>query len=127
MKLNDFFSILKSTAEREFSRRKINNELLNKSLKNLKTDLRYFSVVEIIGDSIIGSIVTFEELEHCYHFIKTLSYEDSFPKTTLGIVYHQGKERLTHKKLASCSLVCLYGFISVETLKSIENKHYNFY
>jgi hypothetical protein len=93
----------------------------------IEDNKKYFSVVEISGDSIVSAILTFTHLSMCYDYINDYEHNGLDINRTLGIVYHSGNERLTNKKIANCRLVCVYGFISVETLRSIGEKKDKFY
>lgn len=129
-KLSEFIFILKKLVNRERSRVSRLNDLLNEDLRrggHIEDSEKYFSVVEISGDSILSVISTYTHLTMCYDFINEYEHTGLDIYRTLGIVYHSGNERLTNKKIANCRLVCIYGFISVETLKSIGEKKDKFY
>ena len=131
-KLSEFIFILKKLVNRERNRISRLNDLLNKDLRRcgrIDGSKKYFSVVEISGDSILLVISTYTHLSMCYDYINVYVYEHNGLdiSRTLGIVYHSGNERLTNKKIANCRLVCIYGFISVETLRAISEKKDKFY
>ena len=129
-KLFEFIFILKKLVNRERNRISRLNRLLNMDLRNggrIEDNKKYFSVVEISGDSIVSAILTFTHLSMCYDYINDYEHNGLGINRTLGIVYHSGNERLTNKKIANCRLVCVYGFISVETLRSIGEKKDKFY
>ena len=129
-KLSEFIFTLKELVNRERSRVSRLNDLLNENLRrcgHIEDGKKYFSVVEISGDSILSVISTYTNLAMCYDYINYYKHNGLEAHRTLGIVYHSGNERLTNKKIANCRLVCIYGFISVETLKSIGEKKDKFY
>ena len=129
-KLSEFIFILKKLVNRECNRISRLNDLINKDLRSsgrIEDGKKYFSVVEISGDSILSICATFSHLAMCYDYITFAEYGCLDINRTLGIVYHNANERLTNKKIANCRLVCVYGFISVETLKSIGEKKDKFY
>ena len=128
-KLSEFIFILKKLVNCERNRISRLNDLLNKDLrsKRLEDGKKYFSVVDISGDSILSVIATYTHLSMCYDYINEYEHNHLDISRTLGIVYHSGNERLTNKKIANCRLVCVYGFISVETLKAIGEKKDKFY
>jgi hypothetical protein len=128
-KLTDFVFTLCSLVKQEQVRRNSFRLYLRDSLNGRKLDAKqhYFSVVEITGDSIDYSLITFYDLASCYEYIRCRPNQGLDVGRTFGIVYHLGNERLTNKKIASCKLVCLFGFISVDTLKAIQNKEKNLY
>ena len=128
-KLSEFIFILKKLVNCERNRISRLNSLINKDLrsKRLEDGKKYFSVVDISGDSILSVIATFTHLSMCYDYINEYEHNHLDISRTLGIVYHSGNERLTNKKIANCRLVCIYGFISVETLRAISEKKDKFY
>ena len=129
-KLSEFIFILKKLVNRERNRISRLNDLLNKDLRSggrIEDSKKYFSVVEISGDSILSVISTYTHLSMCYDYINEYEHNGLDIYRTLGIVYHSGNERLTNKKIANCMLVCIYGFISVETLRAISEKKDKFY
>ena len=128
-KLSEFIFILKTLVNRERRRISTLNDLFNKNLrsKRLEDGKKYFSVVDISGDSILSVIATYTHLSMCYDYITFAEYGCLDISRTLGIVYHNANERLSNKKIANCRLVCVYGFISVETLRAISEKKDKFY
>jgi len=129
-KLSEFIFILKKLVNRERNRISRLNDLLNKDLRSggrIEDGKKCFSIVEISGDSILSVISTYTHLAMCYDYINEYEHNGLDIYRTLGIVYHSGNERLTNKKIANCRLVCIYGFISVETLRAISEKKDNFY
>lgn len=129
-KLSEFIFILKKLVNRERRRISLLNGLIDKNLHRsgrLEDNKKYFSVVDISGDSILCVCATFTHLSMCYDYITFGVYNCLDINRTFGIVYHSGNECLTNKKIASCRLVSLYGFISIETLRAVANKKDNFY
>lgn len=124
------FSILTSLYRRESGRLALLERLRGNDKRlsgGVEKDRKYFSVVEISGDSILYVCATFTHLSMCYDYITFGEYNRLDINRTFGIVYHNGNERLSNKRLVSCKLVCIYGFISVETLRAISEKKDKFY
>ena len=128
-KLSEFIIIIRILVKRERRRIDLLNGLLGRNLRGVKLDAddKYFSVVDISGDSILLVNATFTRLSDCYDYVTYFEYGGLDIGRTYGIVYHSGNERLTNKKIANCRLVCVYGFISVEMLRAISAKKDKFY
>lgn len=126
MKLSIFFRILRDIVLREFNRRMVHDDMERRFPAVIMPEGKYYSVVTIEGDCIGSVLFTCSDLYDTYRWLGSYQYDCEYG-FSYGIVYHLGKERLRHKKVASCRIVCLYGYIFDETLRALSVKRDNFY